>query len=402
MKRKSWKTLLRSAERGSGSAAYELACRLNRGEGIASDHDQAERWLKIAEERGDRHALREFFERNLESDLPRAVQYGKRLVAMGPHNLARDVALQLVYGPTQDFDLDKLRTRRGPDPRRGVAWLRELARQDDLHAIRYLAIILDRPAPVRRRANEAYKWAKHAAHLGDSAPLVNLGAAAHNGENGRRDYTRSVACYRLAIRHSDATALLNLGRGYMAGHGVPRNPNKGVALIRKAIQLGEPAAGLALAKILWEGEGLPKDREQAWSLASARMRKGDHAAGAWCGCVLTEQKDDPRAQQRGVKILERFVERGSAAAMNDLAAYFHELEPKHDYMPRTIQLYSRAISLGCTEAMENFARCLLDGHEGFLPRNPSAAIYLLKRASALGDGDARKLLREVLRGQPAS
>jgi uncharacterized protein len=395
--------LQRRAERGSASAAYALACELIRNAGDSTgDIGAAERWLKIAGERGDRHALREFFERNLENDLPRAVRYGKRLVAMGPHNLARDVALQLVYGPTQDFDLDKLRTRRGPDPRRGVAWLRELARQDDLHAIRYLAIILDRSAPVRRKANEAFEWAKRAAQLGDTTPLVNLGAAAHNGENGRRNYKRSVACYRLAIRHRDATALLNLGRSYMAGHGVPRNPTKGVALIRKAIRLGEPAAELALAKILWDGEGVRQDREQAWSLASGRMRKGDLEAGAWCGCVLTEQEDDPLAQRRGVKLLERFVKRGSDAAMNDLAAYFHGLEPKHEYMPRTIQLYSRAISLGSTEAMENFARCLLDGHEGFLPRNPSAAIYLLKRASALGDGDARKLLREVLRRQPAN
>lgn len=398
MKPKYWKALLRRAENGSGPAAYEVAWRMNNGQGVPRDAQRADQWLEIAVERGAPYALRTRFEELIVSEPARAIPYGKRMVAQGPSNLARDFALQLVYGPTHDFDLDKARTKRGPDPRRGVAWLRELARQDDLHAIKYLAIILDRPAPLRRKTNEALEWAKLAAKLGDTTPLVNLGAAAHNGENGRRDYRRSVFCYRLAIRHADAAAWLNLGRSYMRGHGVERDERRGVRCFRMALRMGERDAELALAEALWAGEGVRRDRAEAWRLATRCARRGLEAAQVWRGAVLTEESGDTRAQRRGVRILERLVARGSSMAMNDLGCYLHELEPRAVNLPRAIELYNRSVALGNDGAMENLAHCFLSGHEGIHPRVPSAAKSLLQQASLLGNSDARTLLRRMAQG----
>jgi uncharacterized protein len=387
--------LRRRAERGP--AAYELACRLNRGEGVAPDHDQAERWLTIAIERGNRHALLARFEEFLESDLVRAVEFGERIVAQGPSNAARDAALQLVFGLVHDFDPDKSRLKRGPDPRRGVAWLRRLARQDDVRAIQYLANILDRPRPFRRNAHEAFDWAQRGAELGDPHTLVELGANAHNGEFGRRNYRRAIECYRLAARHGSAHAVLNLGRSFMAGHGVPKDSERGVQYFRDALRRGERDAELALAKALWKGEGARRDRKRAWRLATRCARRGLEEAAVWRGAVLTEEERDPRAQRRGVRILEHLVERGSSMAMNDLAAHLHEFDPREGHLPRAIGLYIRAVYLGNEVAMENLARCYLSGHPGVLARMPSAARALLKRSSLLGNSDARNALRHLSR-----
>jgi TPR repeat protein len=147
----------------------------------------------------------------------------------------------------------------------------------------------------------------------------------------------------------------------------------------------------------WDGLGVRRDRKRAVRLAKSLVRAGDLEAGAWHGCVLTEIEDDPRAQERGVQILKKYARLGSDAAANDLAAYLHEREPRGRYASQALHYYRRAIELGSTTAMENYARCLLDGHKGLLRKNRRAAIALLRRASERGDDDARKLLGEVER-----
>ena len=185
----------------------------------------------------------------------------------------------------------------------------------------------------------------------------------------------------------------------MRGHGVERDERRGVRCFRMALRLGERDAGLALAEALWAGEGGRRDRAEAWRLATRCARRGLEEAAVWRGAVLTEESRDARAQRRGMRILERLVARGSSMAMNDLAGHLHELEPREVNLPRAIGLYNRAVALGNEVAMENLARCFLSGHEGVHPQVPSAAKSLLKRASLLGNSDARNMLKRLERSE---
>jgi TPR repeat protein len=388
--------LVHAAEGGNATAAYVLACNLNRGEaGFARSRGRAERWLRISAERGYSGALLVLFERCLVRDLPRALRYGARCIAAGPSNPARDVALQLVYGPKHEFDPVKARMLRGPDPRRGVAWLRNLAELGDVRAMEYLVQVGSGYGPLPRDLRQAEFWAKRALAGGKAEVLGSLAVDLFNGRFGRRDRSRAARLYRLAAAAGDEHAWHNLGLCYKLGDGVRKDERRYVECMREAARLGHPDAGRQLAMAYWDGLGVPRDRKRAAALARKRMRAGDLDTGAWYGCVLTEVESDPRAQRRGVEILKEFARRGSDAAANDLAVYYHDLKPRSRYLPQALGYYRRAIELGSATAMENYARCILDGHEGLLPRNRRAAISLLRRASRLGNEDAQKLLPRV-------
>ena len=389
--------LRRRAEGGDPEAAYVLACTLNRGLGVPRSGSGGERWLKIAAERGYPGALQELFERYRDRDLPRALGYGERCVRAGDSHSANDVALQLIYGRHHLFHVDLPRAWNGRAPKIGMRWLEQLARRGDVDAMAHLCVSYSSFAPIRRDRRKAESWARRALRAGETEAILNLGVRFKYGSGVRKDERAAVRCYRLASERGDCIAWHNLGLSFRYGRGVREDPARYLACMRQSARLGYPSAKRQIAMAYWDGLGVTRDRKRAAAIAKKLAREGDLDAGAWYGCVLTEIEDDPGAQQRGVRILEKYARLGSDAAANDLAAYLHELEPRGRHAEKALGYFRRAIELGSTTAMENYARCLLDGHKGLLRKNRRAAITLLRRASELGDHDARTLLREVVR-----
>ena len=385
------------AEGGDPEAAYVFACTLNRGLGVKASRSRGERWLRIAAERGYHGALQELFERYRDRELSRALEYGERCIRAGDSHSAIDVALQLIYGRDHGFHLDVPRAWSGRAPKIGLRWLEQLARQGDVDAMANLCETYSSFSPIARDRRKAVFWARRALRAGDTEAMQNLGVRFKNGRGLRKDPRAAVRCYRLASRQGDAIAWHNLGLSFKYGEGVRKDERRYLACMRKSAHLGYPSAKRQIAMAYWDGLGVRRDCNRAVRLAKRLIRAGDLEAGAWHGCVLTEIEDDPRAQERGVEILKKYARLGSDAAANDLAAYLHEREPRGRYAAEALVYYRRAIELGSTTAMENYARCLLGGHMGVLRRNRRAAIALLRRASELGDDDARELLRQVLR-----
>jgi hypothetical protein len=389
--------LQRRADGGDPEAAYLLACTLNRGLGVKRSRSRGERWLRTAAERGYPGALQELFERYRDRDLSLALEYGERCIRAGDSHAAIDVALQLIYGRDHGFHIDVPRTWSGRAPRIGLHWLERLASGGDVDAMANLCETYSSFSPIRRDRRKAIYWARRALRAGDAEAMLNLGVRFMYGSGVRKDVRIAVRCYRLAAERGQAHAWHNLGLCYKFGDGVRKDEPRYVECMREAERLGHPGARRQIAMAYWDGLGVPRDRMRAAAIAGSRAREGDLDSGAWYGCALTEIEDDPRAQERGVEILKEYARLGSDAAANDLAAYLHEREPRGRYAAQALRYYRRAIELGSTTAMENYARCLLDGHKGLLRKNRRAAIALLRRASELGDDDARELLRQVLR-----
>jgi TPR repeat protein len=385
------------AESGDPEAAYVLACTLNRGLGVKPSRSRGERWLRVAAERGYHGALCVLFERYRDRDLPRALEYGERCIHSGDSHTAIDVALQLIYGRDHGFDLTVPLAWSGRDPKIGLRWLEDLARKGSVDAMANLCETYSSFSPIRRDRRKAEYWARRALRAGDTEPMLNLGVRFKYGSGIRKDVRGAVRCYRLASRHGDAIAWHNLGLSFKYGEGARQDHARYLACMRKSALLGYPSAKRQIAMAYWDGLGVRRDRKRAVRLAAQLMRAGDLDSGAWYGCVLTEIDGDRRAQERGVEILKKYARLGSDAAANDLAAYLHEREPRSRWLPQALRYYKRAIELGSTTAMENFARCHLDGHKGLLRKNRRAAIALLRRASEIGDDDARRLLGEVER-----
>lgn len=272
-----------------GDAAFFLARQVEAGAGTPKDPARAFALYRFARDRGVRLAS---------FPLARAYEEGA-VVPADPAQAAAYYREAATLGDARaSLRLAELRLQAGDPPaavhpvaRDGVAWLRELAKQDNDWAEMRLATIFAEGtlAPASEELAERYlrDAAKHgnasanvrlaereeqagqpkralahwrrAAEAGHTSALVKVGYA--ELDEGRTE--AGLALMERAAAEGHPSAMVELGRRSLAGDGRPKDPEAGRALLVKAADLGHPSAMYALGQAYADGNGAPKSRAQA-------------------------------------------------------------------------------------------------------------------------------------------
>ena len=100
----------------------------------------------------------------------------------------------------------------------------------------------------KKNYEEAAKWLKKAAGLGDPNAQYNLGVCYYSGQGVPQDFEEAAKWFRMAADQEFPAAQYNLGLCYATGKGVKKNRTEAVKWFRRAADLGNISAQKALKR----------------------------------------------------------------------------------------------------------------------------------------------------------
>ena len=156
-----------------------------------------------------------------------------------------------------------------------------LAKEGDIDAQNYLAMMYDDGLGVEENKEEAAQWYRLSAEAGDAESQLVLGFIYMNGRGVERDYAEAVNWFRLAAEAGNARAQNNLGNMYWDGEGVERDYEEAAKWYRLAAEAGHKDAQAVLKKIIEAASTL---RAAERGHAKAQHRLGwmyENGEGVW-------------------------------------------------------------------------------------------------------------------------
>jgi len=115
----------------------------------------------------------------------------------------------------------------------------------------------------KKNYEEAAKWLKKAAGLGDPNAQYNLGVCYYSGQGVPQDFEEAVKWLKKAAGQGVVFAQYNLGVCYYSGQGVPQDFEEAAKWFRMAADQEFPAAQYNLGLCYATGKGVKKNRTEA-------------------------------------------------------------------------------------------------------------------------------------------
>jgi hypothetical protein len=120
----------------------------------------------------------------------------------------------------------------------------------------------------------AYRIWNDLAREDDLAAMRNVAQLLRQGKGVAKDSKRAFKLYMSAAEKGLVTAMANLGDMYLAGDGVDRNPQAAAAWYARAAAAGLSLAQWKLADMYDSGNGVPVDKARARGLLERAARNG--------------------------------------------------------------------------------------------------------------------------------
>lgn len=120
----------------------------------------------------------------------------------------------------------------------------------------------------------AYRIWDELARQDDLAAMRNVAQLLRQGKGVAKDSKRAFELYMEAAEKGLVTAMANLGDMYLAGDGVERNPQAAAAWYARAAAAGLSLAQWKLAAMYDSGDGIPADKARARGLLERAARNG--------------------------------------------------------------------------------------------------------------------------------
>lgn len=120
----------------------------------------------------------------------------------------------------------------------------------------------------------AYRIWDELARQDDLAAMRNVAQLLRQGRGVEKDSARAFKLYTEAAEKGLVTAMANLGDMYLAGEGTERNPQAAAAWYARAASAGLSLAQWKLADMYENGTGVPVDKERAQALLERAARNG--------------------------------------------------------------------------------------------------------------------------------
>jgi TPR repeat protein len=120
----------------------------------------------------------------------------------------------------------------------------------------------------------AYRIWDELARQDDLAAMRNVAQLLRQGRGVEKDSKRAFRLYTEAAEKGLVTAMANLGDMYLAGEGTERNPQAAAAWYARAASAGLSLAQWKLAEMYENGTGVPVDKDRAQALLERAARNG--------------------------------------------------------------------------------------------------------------------------------
>jgi len=145
----------------------------------------------------------------------------------------------------------------------------ELAREDDLAAMRNTAQLLRQGKGVARNPNEAFRLYREAAEKGLVTAMANVGEMYLAGEGTEKNPQAAAAWYARAAAAGLSIAQVKMAELYEQGIGVERDPTRARALLERAARNGYAPAqarlkAMGVSEIVEEEPAKSANTDQPW------------------------------------------------------------------------------------------------------------------------------------------
>lgn len=216
-----------------------------------------------------------------------------------------------------------------------LEWLLKAAAQNYTKAIYRLFLIYKNGDRVDKDVNEAVKWLKKGAELGDADCQSVLGHEYWSGVNSLglpKDGRLATYWLEKAVAQNDDFAMMVLAGMYDEGKLVKRDIQKANELCRKAAELGNPNGAYNYAYAYEIGDGVDIDKGTAfkWMKKAAELghiraqlelayffatgygcEKNETAARYWWGLVAKDEnasEEDRKGAEYNISLLDQHIE----------------------------------------------------------------------------------------------
>ncbi len=351
--------LRRRAARSSG-AAFALAERYAKGDGLARDDSEA---LALAES---------------------AIRQGR-----GADALALATSLLLASGSD------------------GAARARQLVaeaeRAGSTAAARLLLSDAAEDGPLGVDAGLVTRVARHVEEIGDARGMFVAAGIYQSGRIVPADGNRSAALFErvLATARDNPADLVHLGRMLADGDGVEADPARAYSYLRAAAEAGNAEGMLAAAELaLDSASGLPPDeaaRAIVW--LQGAVQADQERAFVLLGDAYRDGRGVESSVARAGELYDQAIERhGSAMAMERRANLYLDYAASTDDGLRAIALLDQAAEAGRPSAMVALAKQYRYGR--YIPKDFATAEHWLSEAAKAGYGRAYLELGDLYEKSP--
>ena len=237
----------------------------------------------------------------------------------------------------------------------------------------------------------------HAAAIGDSFALFNLGILCFCVNGDKRNEKKAIELWKQASDMGNTDAMVYLAACY--DEGVPQDKKEAIGLI--------PAADMSNQKGLNslvdsdDKRGVTKDKDKVIELYQQAASMGNTHAMTNLGFCYLKGDGVPQDSKKAIQLLQAAADTGHSVAMIYLSSCFLKGEGVPQDSKKAIELYQKASDMGNTNAMVKLGACYLKG-EG-VPQDKKKSIELFERAAEMGNtGAMLKLAFCYLKGDGVS
>ncbi|MBD1433910.1 sel1 repeat family protein [Sphingobacterium sp. DN00404] len=233
---------------------------------------------------------------------------------------------------------------------------------------------------VAKNLQEAMRWYRKAADLGNPRAQTNLGLSYRNGEGVAQDYTEALRLFHLAAAQGYANGQNSLGTMYEYGYGVSQDYKEAVRLYLISANQGNEYAQNNLGNMYYNGRGVSQDYEEAikWYLKAAAQ---GHTAGINnVGLAYRKGHGVTQDYSEAMRWYLKSVDLGNTSAMVTIGYMYNVGEGVTKNDVEAVKWYRKAAELGDETAQTNLG-IMYDNGDGVEKDQREAHRWYLKAAN---------------------
>ena len=367
-----------AAKQGDAAAQNNLGVMYEDGNGVAQNHQKAEKWYRRAAKQGHVQAqynlgVLYYNGEVVKQDYKEAIKWYKKAASKG--YVEAQYNLGMLYhngeGATQDYAKAK-------------EWYKKAASKGDVEAQNSLGVMYYNGEGATQDYAKAKEWYKKAASKGYVEAQYNLGVMYYNGEGVEKNYAKAAKWYDKAAKQGDAAAQYSLGVMYYNGEGVEKVYAKAKEWYKKAAHQGDAGAQYNLGIMYANGEGVNKSYKKAAKWYKKAASKGDVEAQNSLGVMYYNGEEGvEKNYAKAAKWYDKAAHQGDAAAQNVLGIMYHNgIGVERNYV-KAREYYDQAAKQGNPYAQNRLGLVYYTG-EG-VEKDYAKAVELFRQAANQGD-----------------
>lgn len=277
-----------------------------------------------------------------------------------------------------------------------VPKLREDAAKGDAVALYQLAVCHNEEIGVSLDFKEALELATKAADKGDVPAMVMVSVMYGKDLGIKRDKVKSYEWAKKAAATEHPLGFVALANCARWGYGMEKSEAERIRLLKKAADLNNDFAIGELAVALFLNDSISRDYKEAVRLATlAETRK--QRMGSF---ILSLAYFWGAGVEKDLVLSEKYALRTKSlgSPLGDVVMGTIMMERQSEDYPAIIALFQRGVKFEITRAMSFLGMLYLEGKG--VPKSPTEAVNLWRRAAELGDeGAMHNYAMATLRGE---